>query len=150
VDDTANLKVAAARIVFGKYLNLGQTCVAPDYLLVQDTVVDKFLPLLKEEICKQYGERPLDNPDYGRIINEKHFQRLLGLMKGENAYVGGENDDKMRIAPTILTGIKLSSPIMQEEIFGPILPVMTFRFIEDIYDIVEAHPHPTRALPVQQ
>lgn len=137
VDETADLKTAAARIVFGKYLNLGQTCIAPDYLLVQAGVKDRLLPLLKEEIRAQFGERPLKNPDYGRIVNEWQFQRLLGLMEGETVYHGGEHDDHLRIAPTILTGITTDSRIMQEEIFGPILPVLTYETIEDVYQIVE-------------
>jgi len=142
VDETADLKTAAARIVFGKYLNLGQTCVAPDYLLAHERVVEKLLPLLKAEIHKQFGARPLENPDYGRIINEKHFKRLLGLIDGERVYSGGEHAQRLRIAPTILTGVTLGSPVMQEEIFGPLLPVLTFRSYEDIYRIVEAHPTP--------
>ena len=142
VDDTADLKTAAARIVFGKYLNLGQTCVAPDYLLVHESVAEKLLPLLRAEIRKQFGEHPLENPDYGRIINEKHFKRLLGLIEGERVYAGGEYDERLRIAPTILTGVMLASPVMQEEIFGPILPVLTFRTYEDIYRVVDTHPTP--------
>jgi len=142
VDGSADLKTAAARIVFGKYLNLGQTCVAPDYLLAHESVVEKLLPLLKAKIEKQFGRQPLENPAYGRIINEKHFQRLLGLMNGENVYAGGQHDERLRIAPTILTGVTLASPIMREEIFGPLLPVLTYRTAEDIYRIVAANPTP--------
>jgi aldehyde dehydrogenase (NAD+) len=142
VDPSANLKIAAARIAFGKFLNVGQTCVAPDYLLVHKDVRDKFLPMLKAEIHKQYGENPLDNPDYGHIINERQFQRLLGLMQGEHIYDGGQHDDKLRIAPTILDNVRLDSPVMQEEIFGPILPVLTFRYLEDAFKIIEANPTP--------
>ncbi len=142
VDETANLKLAAKRVVFGKFLNLGQTCVAPDYLLVQESVVDKLLPLLKEEIRRQYGEHPLENPNYGHIINEKHFQRLLGLIDSGRIYCGGEHNERLRIAPTILTGVTLASPVMREEIFGPILPVLTYKSFMDIYRTVEANPTP--------
>jgi aldehyde dehydrogenase (NAD+) len=142
VDKSADLPLAAARIVFGKYLNLGQTCVAPDYLLVHADIHDRFLALLRDEIRKQFGPRPLENPDYGKIINEKQFQRLLGLMQGGTIVTGGEHDEYQRITPTVLSGVSLDSPIMQEEIFGPILPVLTFRTVADIYTIVERNPNP--------
>ena len=150
VDASADLKTAAARIAFGKYLNVGQTCVAPDYLLVHADIKDKFLPLLKAEIHKQYGERPLDNPDYGRIINERQYRRLMGLMQGEHIYAGGQHDDRLRIAPTILDDVSLDSPVMREEIFGPILPVLTFTYLEDVFQVIEANPTPAGAVPVQQ
>ena len=127
VDETANLKRAAARIVFGKFLNLGQTCVAPDYLFVQESVKDKLLEEIRRFIRKQLGENPLENENYGKIINEKHFNRLLGLMESGKIYLGGESRrDTLQIAPTVLTDVRPSDPVMQEEIFGPILPVLTF------------------------
>ena len=142
VDRSADLKTAAARIAFGKFLNVGQTCVAPDYLIVHEDIRDKFLPLLAAEIHKQYGQHPLENADYGRIINEKHFQRLLGLMESGTIYAGGQHDGSRRIEPTVITDVTLDSPIMREEIFGPLLPVLTFRETEDIYPIVAANPTP--------
>jgi aldehyde dehydrogenase (NAD+) len=142
VDETADLKSAARRIVFGKYLNLGQTCVAPDYLLVHESVRDEILSLIVEEIRKQFGENPLENPDYGRIINEKHFTRLLGLIDDEKVLAGGTYDSNLRIAPTVLTGITLNSPVMQEEIFGPILPALTYRTKEEIFEIISHNPTP--------
>ena len=142
VDKTADLKTAAARIAFGKFLNLGQTCVAPDYLLVHEDIKDQFLVYLTAEIRKQYGERPLDNPNYGHIVNDKQFQRLLGLIEEDNVLIGGEHDDRRRIAPTVMTDVTLNSPIMQEEIFGPILPILTFRTNEDIYEVISRHPTP--------
>jgi acyl-CoA reductase-like NAD-dependent aldehyde dehydrogenase len=142
VDRSADLKTAAARIAFGKFLNVGQTCVAPDYLIVHEDIQDEFLPLLAAEIRKQYGQHPLENADYGRIINDKHFQRLLGLMESGTIYAGGQHDGSRRIEPTVLTGVTLDSPIMQEEIFGPLLPVLTFRETADIYPIVAANPTP--------
>ena len=127
VDESANLKVAAKRLAFGKYLNAGQTCVAPDYLLIQESVKEKFLGLLEEEIMKMFGEKPLENRDYPKIINEKHYNRLLGLIKGEKIRAGGEmKEGSLQIAPTILEDVTADSPVMQEEIFGPILPVLTF------------------------
>jgi aldehyde dehydrogenase (NAD+) len=142
VDDTANLKIAAARIVFGKFLNVGQTCVAPDYLLVQENIKDKLLLHLKDEIRQQFGENPLDNLTYGKIINDKHFNRLLGLIKGEKAVIGGRYNGNYRIEPTVLDNITLESPIMQEEIFGPVLPVLTFKTINEAIEIVSRNPTP--------
>jgi len=142
VDKSADLKTAAARIAFGKFLNVGQTCVAPDYLIVHEDVKEAFLKLLVEAIHQQYGQKPLENADYGRIINEKHFQRLLGLMQSGTIYAGGQHDGSRRIEPTLITDVTLDSPIMREEIFGPLLPVLTFRQTADIYPIVAANPTP--------
>lgn len=143
VDKTANLKVAAARIVFGKLLNLGQTCVAPDYLLVEASVKDRFLDLVKEQIVRQFGDNPLANPNYGKIINKKHFDRLLRLIDKNKIIFGGETDEaSLKIAPTILDGVKPDDPAMLEEIFGPILPVLTFDKIEQAEDFIRERPHP--------
>ena len=142
VDASANLKVAAQRIVFGKFLNLGQTCVAPDYILVHESVKKPLLLELKIALRKQFGDNPLANPDYGHIINEKHFKRLLGLLEGETPYVGGQHDGVNRIAPTILDQATLDSPAMQEEIFGPILPVLTFRTWPEARAIIQQNPTP--------
>ena len=123
VDASANLKVAASRIAFGKYLNCGQTCVAPDYLLIQESVKDRFLELFKKAVVQQYGAQPLDNQAYGKIINEKHFKRIVNLYKDEPLIWGGETrEDRLRIAPTVVDGITWDSPLMGEEIFGPVLP----------------------------
>lgn len=143
VDKTANLRLAAKRIVFGKSLNLGQTCVAPDYLFVQEEVKERLLCEIEKCICRQFGDNPLGNPDYGRIVNEKHFRRLLGLMKNETIRVGGEiREETLQIAPTVLTGVTPSSPVMQQEIFGPLLPVMTFRDISEVIHYVNHHEKP--------
>ena len=142
VDKSANLKLAAKRIVFGKYLNCGQTCVAPDYLLVEECVKDKLIPLIVQEIQLQFGTNPLDNPDYGKIINEKHFERLKGLVKGEKVLIGGAFDNKNRIAPTVLDNIHVNSKCMQEEIFGPILPILEFKTLEHVKNIIELNPTP--------
>ncbi len=143
VDKTANLPLAARRIVFGKFLNCGQTCVAPDYVLCDEAVKDALVAELKKEILRQYGSRPLKDPTYGRIINEKHFNRLLGLLDPEKTVHGGETDrESCRITPTVLTGVDWSHPSMGQEIFGPILPVLTYRDLEEAVSQIHARPHP--------
>ncbi len=143
VDKTANIKLAARRIVFGKYLNLGQTCVAPDYLFVHKEVEDRLLAEIVKCIRAQFRDEPLENPDYGKIINEKHFDRLLGLMKSGTVRFGGESRrETLQIAPTVLTGVTPSSAVMQEEIFGPILPVMTFQDLSEVITYVNRHEKP--------
>ena len=143
VEKTANLKLAARRIVFGKYLNCGQTCVAPDYLLCHESVKDDLLEYIRKEIVRQFGEEPLENPDYGRIVNEKHFDRLTALMdSGETAHGGGVRRATLQIEPTVLDGVTPEDPVMGEEIFGPLLPVLTFRELEEAIAFVNARPHP--------
>ena len=143
VDETARISLAARRIVFGKYLNCGQTCVAPDYILCHSGVKDKLLDALRGEIKRQYGENPLQNPDYGRIVNEKHFQRLLGLIEPEKAVIGGRSSlDTLQIAPTVLDNVSFDDPVMQEEIFGPILPVLTYDRFEGLYGLLADKPKP--------
>lgn len=142
IDKTADLKVAARRLAFGKFLNAGQTCVAPDYLLVHSSVKNKIVEYLKQEITSFYGAVPLDNNNFPKVINEKHFNRLKGLMANENILVGGETNDREQIAPTILDGITAESPIMQEEIFGPILPIITFEDIKEVISFVGSREKP--------
>ena len=143
VDETANLRLAARRIVFGKYLNLGQTCVAPDYLFVQESVKEPLLREIERCIYRQFGADPLKNPDYGKMINEKHFQRVCRLMESGVIRTGGAVDtEHLRIAPTVLTDIRPSDPVMQEEIFGPLLPVLTFRDISEVITYVNGHDKP--------
>ena len=143
VEKSANLSLAARRIVFGKYLNCGQTCVAPDYILCDVAVKDALVAELKKEILRQYGSRPLKDPTYGRIINEKHFTRLLGLLDPEKTVHGGETDrETCRIAPTVMTGVDWSHPSMGQESFGPILPVLTYRNLEEAVAQIQARPHP--------
>ena len=143
IEKTANLKVAAKRVVFGKYLNCGQTCVAPDYVLAESCIKDEFVRLVKEEIQKMYGENPLENPLYGKIINQKHFDRILGLIDKSKTVHGGEsNPDTLQIAPTVLDGVEASDPVMQEEIFGPVLPVLTVASMDDACSFVKDRPSP--------
>ena len=142
IDKSANLEISARRLVFGKFLNLGQTCVAPDYLLLHKDIAEQFLPILKQEIIMQFGKNPLENPDYGKIINEKHFERLKNLIDGEKILIGGNNDNNARIEPTVLLDITLNSPVMQEEIFGPILPVLIYETHQQAIQIIEQNSHP--------
>ena len=127
VDASANIKLAAKRIVFGKYLNCGQTCVAPDYILCERSVKDEFVAEVVQQIRKQYGENPLENKDYGRIINEKHFTRLCGLIDPSKVVLGGNaNASSCQIAPTVMDNVTEADAVMGEEIFGPIMPILTF------------------------
>ncbi|MDU5372691.1 aldehyde dehydrogenase family protein [Anaerococcus vaginalis] len=135
VDESANLKFAAKRIIWGKLLNSGQTCVAPDYLLVHKDVKKELLRLMKQTILEFYGDRALENPDYPRIIDKNSFERLINLMEGQNIYTGGlYNSKTLKIEPTIIDDVDFSNKIMQEEIFGPILPVIEY---DDIFKVIE-------------
>lgn len=143
VDRTADIALAARRIVFGKFLNCGQTCVAPDYILCDRRIENKLLAALKKEITRQFGAAPLQNPDYGKIINEKHFARLTGMLDPDKLVCGGQADpDALRIAPTILRDVTWSDPVMADEIFGPILPVLPFDSLSQAIAAVEDRPHP--------
>ena len=133
VDSTAQIPLAAKRIVFGKFLNCGQTCVAPDYILCHKDVKDALVQELGRQIVLQFGEKPLENPDYGKVINSKHFDRICRLIAPEKVVCGGQSDaDACRIAPTVLDNVTWEDAVMQEEIFGPVLPILTFDKVEDI------------------
>lgn len=143
VDEDANIELAAKRIVWGKYLNAGQTCVAPDFLYVHEKVKKELLDKMKQAIRKLYGEEPLHNPSYTQIIHDRHFKRLKKLLKNGQIVVGGElNPEKRLIAPTIIEGVSWEDPIMQEEIFGPILPVFSFDSLDDVIHILRSKPKP--------
>ena len=143
VDQTADLKLAARRIVFGKYLNCGQTCVAPDYVYCHHSVKDQLIKEIREQILEQYGSRPLDNPDYGKIINEKHFDRILGLIDEKKLVHGGKSDrNALRIEPVVLDNVSFSDPVMQEEIFGPVMPVLVFDNLKEVIQRINSMPHP--------
>ncbi len=132
VDPTADLALAARRIVFGKFVNCGQTCVAPDYLYCHRSVKERLVEELQRQIRIQYGERPLQNPDYGRIVNRKHFDRLSALLDPSRTVCGGETcAETLQIAPTVLDGVTWDDPVMQDEIFGPILPILVFDDIRE-------------------
>ena len=153
VDKNANLKVSAKRIAWGKYLNAGQTCVAPDYIIVHKDVEKKFIKCLKKVITKFYGVSPEHSPDYSRIVSEKHVKRLHKLLKGSNKQtqainnidivIGGNiNKREKYISPTVVRGIDMNHPLMQEEIFGPILPILTFEKRDEIAKIIEKNALP--------
>lgn len=143
VDQTADIKLAARRIVFGKYLNCGQTCVAPDYIYCHRAVKDRLIKEVQKQIQKQYGKQPLRNPNYGKIINEKHFDRILGLIDEKKVVHGGNFDRKtLRIDPTVLDHVTFQDAVMQEEIFGPLMPVLTFDNLDDVIRKINSMPHP--------
>ena len=142
----ADLDVACDRIVWGKFLNVGQTCVAPDYVLVERPVEGAFLRKLQEKIRAAYGKDPQRSPDLARVINDKHFRRLLSLLESATVAHGGQHDADTRfIAPTVLTDVSLDSPLLREEIFGPLLPVIPVDDFEEAKSIISLHPNPLAA-----
>ncbi len=143
VEKSANLKLAARRIVFGKYLNCGQTCVAPDYIYCDREIKDELIRQIKKQIRKQYSASPLDNKNYGKIINEKHFSRILGLIDSQKVVHGGENNpDTLQIAPTVMDNVIFEDAVMQEEIFGPVLPVLTYDSLDEAIGKINSMAHP--------
>ncbi len=143
VDSSAKIKLAAKRIVFGKYLNCGQTCVAPDYILCHKSVKDELVREIVKQIKKQYGEKPLQNADYGKIINEKHFDRICGLIDENKVVIGGKSDrNTLKIEPTVMDNVTFEDKVMGEEIFGPVLPVLTYNKFSDIYNILKGKDKP--------
>ncbi|MGX9707272.1 aldehyde dehydrogenase [Laceyella tengchongensis] len=132
IDKDANIELAARRIVWGKWLNAGQTCVAPDYVLIHEERKDVWLAQLKQEIARFYGTDPLTSENYGHIVNERHFSRLEAFLADGEIVIGGKTDAQRRvIEPTVLTGVSWEAPVMQEEIFGPILPVFTYTDLDE-------------------
>lgn len=143
VDETANIPLAARRIVFGKFINCGQTCVAPDYIYCSEKVKNKLIAELKHQITLQYGENPLDNTTYGKIISEKHFSRICSLIEGDKVAVGGKDDkDAQKIEPTVMDNITWDDAVMQEEIFGPLLPVLTYTDMDEIINKINSMDSP--------
>ena len=142
VDSTANLSVAARRIVWGKFLNAGQICVAPDYILVHKKVKKQFVENLKLEITRAYGENPELSPDYARIINKKNWDRQQELLKNQKIIVGGQFSNQLYLAPTLVDEPDLESQLMQEEIFGPILPIISFESKADLQKIISSYDSP--------
>ncbi|WP_316633412.1 aldehyde dehydrogenase [uncultured Flavobacterium sp.] len=143
IDETANLKLAAKRIVWGKFINAGQTCIAPDYILVQKNMKTNFLSFLIEEITKAYGKKIEKSPDFARIINTKNWVRLDSMIEKEKVVFGGETDaSNLYIPPTIIEEPDLDSPVMKEEIFGPILPILTYETQADIQNVVSRYEKP--------
>lgn len=143
VDETANLDLAARRIIFGKSINAGQTCVAPDYLLVQESVHDALVERMTAVVGEFFGESPATHPRYSRIVNERHFDRLVGMIDESKVYFGGDTDrEDLYIAPTIMTDVALEHPVMQDEIFGPILPVLKVPSLDAAIEVIQRNPKP--------
>jgi len=143
VDATANLRVAARRIAWGKFLNAGQTCIAPDYLLVDKKVASAFVGELRVAIKEFYGDDPKQSGDYARIVNGHHFNRLASMLESGSAVIGGETDANTKyIAPTVLADVNISAPVMQDEIFGPILPMIEIDNVAEAIAFINAKPHP--------
>ena len=143
VDETADIALAARRIVFGKFLNCGQTCVAPDYVVCHRSIYPALMEALKKEILRQFGPDPLNNPDYGRIINEKHFIRLKRLLAASHRAFGGSINERMlQIEPTLISPCAWEDALMQEEIFGPLLPVLPYDSLDDLLKRINDLPHP--------
>jgi len=143
IDDSVDLKLAARRIVWGKFLNGGQTCIAPDYLIIKSNIKTEFIEALKTEITRVYGENPMNSADFPRIINTKNTIRLANMLKDVNVVFGGEIDEKKcYVSPTLIDEPALDSEVMSEEIFGPILPILTYNSDEDIEGIVNHYDKP--------
>lgn len=143
VDSTANLKVAARRIAWGKFLNAGQTCVAPNHLFVHESVKDELLSHIKDSIRQYYTDDPLSCGYLPKIINQKHFERLSGLLRDTDIYCGGRMDaEKNSIEPTVIDHATYDLPVMGEEIFGPLLPVLTYRDPDSLISLIRSHPRP--------
>lgn len=143
IDETANLKLAAKRIVWGKFLNAGQTCIAPDYILIQEEMKSHFVDFMKTEITNAYSENPKDSLDFARIINEKNWHRLVSMIEPEKVIFGGKTDiEDCYIDPTLIEENDLDSKLMLEEIFGPLLPVITYKEEKEIGEIIKKYEKP--------
>lgn len=143
VDETAKITLAAKRIVFGKYLNCGQTCVAPDYVLCHESVKEKLVSEITKQITAQFGEHPLTNEAYGKMVSRKHFDRVRALIDPEKVVWGGESDEEtLKIAPTVMDGVTYDDAVMGEEIFGPVLPILTYRDLDEVIRTVNGGESP--------
>lgn len=142
VHEDAKLDIAVNRIVSSKFLNAAQTCVAPDYVLVHKSVKEEFLSKLKDRIISVYGEDASTSPDFARIVSDNHFQRICGLIDQQKVLVGGQSDAESRfIAPTVMRDVTLADKVMSDEIFGPVLPVLDYVTLDEVYTIVDQLPH---------
>ncbi|NPA34087.1 MAG: aldehyde dehydrogenase family protein [Chlorobi bacterium] len=139
----SDLKVGARRIAWGKWLNAGQTCLAPDYVVIHESQVEGFISRLEDAIQSMWGNNPLENPDYPKIINQKHFERLTGYLNDVEIVYGGKNNPEgLLIQPTIVVNPPAGHPLAREEIFGPILPIFTYRTEDEAYEIICRNPYP--------
>ncbi|MBR3394289.1 MAG: aldehyde dehydrogenase [Firmicutes bacterium] len=142
VDQDAKIELAARRIVFGKFLNCGQTCVAPDYVFVHKSVANEFVDAVLRQVKGQFGDY-LENKDYGKIINEKHFDRIASLIDPEKTAYGGRlNKELLKIEPTVMVGVTPEDAVMQQEIFGPILPILEYEYTQDVIEYIDANEKP--------
>lgn len=143
IDKSADIKLAARRLVFGKYLNVGQTCIAPDYVFCHKDVEDALIAAVIFEIKKQYGDNAIENDAYGKIVNEKHFDRITGLIdQNKVVYGGGSDRESLKIEPTVMRDVTWDDAVMGEEIFGPIMPIMSYENLSDVIDMINDRPHP--------
>ncbi|KAL6052329.1 hypothetical protein STEG23_014442, partial [Scotinomys teguina] len=143
IDRDCDLDIACRRITWGKYMNCGQTCIAPDYILCEASLQHQIVQKVKETVKDFYGENIKESPDYERIINLRHFKRLQSLLEGQKIAFGGETDEATRyIAPTILTDVDPNSKVMQEEIFGPILPIVSVKNVDEAINFINDREKP--------
>ena len=143
VDRNVDLKESAKRITWGKFLNSGQTCIAPDYLLVERTIKNDLITAINQCIKDFYGTEPQSSPDYARIVSQRHFARLIALLQDGKIITGGKTDEaNLYISPTLMDNVPLDAPIMQEEIFGPILPIIEYTNLEEAIAFVNERPKP--------
>ncbi|MEH2353502.1 aldehyde dehydrogenase [Nostoc sp.] len=143
VDTDINLEHTVRRITWGKFINAGQTCIAPDYLLVNKTIKKDLIDGLEKSLKEFYGDNPVNSPDYARIISQKHFERLVSFLKDGKVVIGGENQPSERyIAPTLIDNVSLEDSVMQEEIFGPILPIIEYTDIAEAIALINSRPKP--------
>lgn len=143
IDETANLKLAAKRIVWGKFVNAGQTCIAPDYILIQKDMKKKFIDYLQEEIIIAFGNEPEKSPDFARIVNIKNWNRLTAMIDDDKVIFGGQsNESDCYIAPTLINENDIDSLVMKDEIFGPLLPILEYSSDADIYTVVSKYEKP--------
>ena len=144
VDDTADLKTSAKRIIWGKFFNCGQTCVAPDYVLVEESLEREFTHLLSAQVKSFFGDDPQRSKQYGRIINQRHYRRLMELLDGGGrTVVGGAGDEQdCYLAPTLLTEVPKDAPVMKDEIFGPILPIIPVKDVKEAVSFINSRPKP--------
>ncbi|XP_068124817.1 aldehyde dehydrogenase family 3 member A2-like isoform X2 [Hyperolius riggenbachi] len=143
IDKDCDVDIAARRITWGKFVNCGQTCIAPDYVLCEKSIQDRLVKKIKESIKEYFGENPKLSPDYERIINKNHFKRILGLLEGHNVVIGGETDESScYVAPTVLSDVNPDSRVMQEEIFGPVLPIITVKNVDEAIQYINGKEKP--------
>uniref|UniRef100_A0A8C2TNB5 Aldehyde dehydrogenase n=1 Tax=Coturnix japonica TaxID=93934 RepID=A0A8C2TNB5_COTJA len=143
VSDTCDVQNVARRVAWGRFFNAGQTCIAPDYILCSVEMQEKLMPALREAITEYFGSNPRESPDFGRIVGDKQFKRVRALLSSGRVAIGGQTDEKERyIAPTILADVQPSDPAMQEEIFGPILPIVVVANMDEAIDFINARPRP--------